>query len=166
MRAAAAGGTPLGEFVISSELAAESSRVWRHAVSPAGVNAEFRPLLRMTFPAGLDDLTEGWQPGTRRFRSWILALGFVPVDYDDICFDEVEPGRRFLERSVLLTQRVWIHERTVEPTATGCRLTDRVRFEPRWSWLAGVQGRLFRAVFGWRHRNLRRRFAAPPAREA
>jgi hypothetical protein len=46
----------------------------------------------------------------RAFRSWIFALGVVPIDYDDLTFVELEWGRRFLERSPMLTQREWQHE--------------------------------------------------------
>ncbi len=152
-----------GEFVVSSHLSAAPERVWRHAVSPAGVNRELRPLLRMTFPPDMADLTTGWKPGRRRFRSWLLLGGVLPVEYDELAFAEVEPGRRFLERSTLLSQRLWEHERTVEPTARGCRITDRVRFEPRIAWLAPLHAPVFRAVFRWRHRNLRRLFGGAEA---
>ena len=59
----------MNRFTVSSELAAAPEVLWRHAVSPSGVNLEFRPWLRMTFPAEVNDLAEGWQPGERRFRS-------------------------------------------------------------------------------------------------
>lgn len=125
---------------------------------PRGVNRELLPLLRMTFPTGIDDLTASFEPGRRLFRSWLLLFALLPVEYDDVVFEEVEPGRRFLERSSMATQRIWEHERTIEPTARGCRVTDRVRFEPRVRWLAPLQRPVFVLVFRWRHRNLRRRF--------
>jgi hypothetical protein len=153
----------LGEFIVSSNLAAEPEVLWRHAVSPSGVNRELRPLLRMTFPSGIGDLTASWQPGERLFRSWLLLACVVPVEYDDVVFEEVEPGRRFLERSALLTQRVWEHERIIEPVSRGCRVTDRVRFVPRLPWLAALYGSVFKAVFRWRHRNLRKRFGEAAA---
>jgi hypothetical protein len=137
--------------------------VWRHAVSPEGVNRELRPLLRMTFPAGTRDLTAGWQAGHRCFRSWLLLGGLLPVEYDDVTFVAVEPGRRFLERSALFSQRVWEHERVVEPAAGGCRLRDRVRFESRLPGLEPLAAPLFRAVFRLRHRNLRRLFGGGAA---
>ena len=127
-------------------------------MSPEGVNRELRPLLRMTFPSGTSDLTAGWRAGERRFRSWLLLAGLLPVEYDDVAFVEVEPGHRFLERSVLLSQRVWEHERIVEPAPLGCRLTDRLRFVPRAGWLSPLYAPVFRAVFELRHRNLRRIF--------
>ncbi len=147
------------EFAVSSLLAVEAEVLWRHAVSPDGVNRELGPLLRMTFPSGTSDLTASWQPGERLFRSRLLLLGLLPVEYDDVVFVEVEPGRRFLERSSMWTQRVWEHERTVEAQAGGSRITDRVRFEPRLPGLAPLQAPIFEAVFRRRHRNLRRLFA-------
>jgi len=44
----------------------------------------------------------------------------VPIDYDDLTFIELEPVRRFLERSPMLSQREWQHERVIE--AAGGRL--------------------------------------------
>lgn len=132
--------------------------MWGHAITPAGVNRELRPLFRMTFPAGASDLTDSWKPGERLWRSWLLLLGVLPVEYDDVSFAEVEAGRRFLERSSLLSQRLWEHERVIEPDAHGCRLTDRIRFEPRLPWLGFLYGLAFEAVFRLRHRNLRRLF--------
>ena len=84
----------------------------------------------------------------------------MPVDYDDVRFAEVEPGRRFLERSSLFSQRLWEHERVIEPRPHGCRITDRIRFESRLPWLASFYSPLFQAVFRLRHRNLRRLFGA------
>jgi len=144
-------------------VAAEPAVVWRHAVSPSGVNRELRPLLRMTFPSDIGDLTAPWQPGERLFRSWLLLGGVVPIEYDDIVFEEVESGHRFLERSTLLSQRVWEHERRIEPALGGSRVTDRVRFVPRCPCLAGVYRLVFRAVFRWRHHNLRGLFGETAA---
>jgi len=149
------------ELVASSTLAADPEAVWRHAVSPAGVNRELWPWLRMTFPADIGDLTRGWQPGELRFRSWLLLLGVLPVEYDDLGFAEVDAGRRFLERSRLATQALWEHERVVEPASGGARLTDRVRFVPRLRALAPVHAPVFQAVFWWRHRRLRALFGVP-----
>jgi len=156
--ASSIGEARLREFEISSELRGAPGTVWEHAISPAGVNRELRPLLRMTFPAHVTDIFASWQPGVRLFRSWILFGGVVPVEYDDLALVAVEPGRRFLERSSLLSQRVWEHERLIDPTPIGCRLTDRVRFAPRLPGLAPLYAFVFRAIFRLRHRNLRRIF--------
>jgi hypothetical protein len=146
------------DLEISSGLAASADVVWRRAVSPAGVNGELWPLVRMTFPSDVGDFTASWRPGEKLFRSWLLLGGVIPVEYDDLALIAVEPGRRFLERSSLLSQRVWEHERVIEPTQHGCRLTDRLRFEPRVPWLGAFHAFTFRLVFQLRHRNLRREF--------
>ena len=86
----------MSEFRVSTVLSATPDELWTHSTSPAGVNREFLPLCRMTFPPGLDDLVAGWRPGELRFRSWILLLGLIPIEYDDVVFVEVEPGRRLL----------------------------------------------------------------------
>lgn len=157
------GAVDLREFEVTSELRASPEAVWQHAISPSGVNREFWPLLRMTFPPNVSDLTAAWQPGQRLFRSWLLLGGVLPVEYDDLALVAVEPGRRFLERSSLLTQRVWEHERIISPMVGGCRLTDRLRFMPRLPCLGLVFALIFRAVFHLRHRNLRRKFGVAAA---
>jgi hypothetical protein len=145
-------------FSISSDLAVKADALWDAVVSPADINAEFRPLLKMTFPQGMDDVTADWQPGVTRFRSWILLGALIPVEYDNLNFDEVEPGHYFLERSSMWTQSLWEHRRELSPHADGTRLTDTVTFEPRLSVLAPVCFTLFRWIFRWRHRRLRRMY--------
>jgi hypothetical protein len=132
-------------------------------VSEEGINDELRPVLRMTMPAGLRGKTVATVAvGEPLGRSWILLGGLLPVDYDDLCLAELEPGRRFLERSRTLTFAVWEHERLIEPAGEGrCRVTDRLGFELKRP-LAAVPGcarlaeRVVRLLFGHRHRRLAR----------
>ena len=145
-------------FEISSRLEADAVQVWAHSTSPDGINREFRPLLRMTFPLGEEFPPPDWTPGRTLFRSRLLFLGFLPVEYDDVSLVEFEPGKRFLERSKMMSQKVWEHERIVTADGNGCSLTDRVGFEPRIRFLAPVYERAFRITFRLRHRNLRRIF--------
>ena len=146
----------------SSRVAAPAAVVWERAITEEGINHELRPWLRMTMPRGLrgatiDDVAVGEPLG----RSWILLGGVLPVDYDDLCLVEVEPGRRFLERSAMLSMRMWQHERIVEPAGPGaCEITDRLGFELRrpLRWVPGSR-RVARAIvsflFRHRHRRLR-----------
>jgi ligand-binding SRPBCC domain-containing protein len=146
------------EFRIASSLRAEPAAVWEWATSAEGINAELGPLLRMTVPRGLDNLDlHTLEPG-RLGRSWILLLGILPVDYDDIGLERVEPGRGFLERSTMLSQRLWEHERTVEPDGEGTRITDRVAWEARLPIPGRLLRPLFAATFRHRHRQLQRHF--------
>jgi ligand-binding SRPBCC domain-containing protein len=147
-------------FELSSRLSAPASVVWSHAASMRGVNRELFPLARMTHPRGLESLEGADVPlGRRAFRSWILFAGLLPIDYDDLTFVELGPGR-FLERSPMLSQREWQHERRVDAVDGGCVVTDRVRFVPRLAGLGPVFLPVFRLAFALRHRNLRRRFGA------
>ena len=149
------------QIEFSSRLAAPAAEVWAHASSMRGVNRELFPLARMTHPRELSAIEPGLVTlGQRAFRSWIFAFGLVPIDYDDLTLIELEPGRRFLERSPMLTQREWQHERVVEPAAGGSVLTDRVRFVPRAAVLGPLFLPVFRLAFRLRHWNLRRIFGA------
>jgi hypothetical protein len=130
------------ELRIASSLRAEPAAVWERAMSAEGINAELGPLLRMTVPRGLESLDlHALEPGPLG-RSWLLLFGFVPVDYDDIGLERVEVGRGFLERSTMLSQRLWEHERTIRPDGDGTVLG---------------------AVFRHRHRQLRRHFGGEAA---
>jgi ligand-binding SRPBCC domain-containing protein len=161
MRSAGSFGTDgdLPRFEVSSFVEAPPSTVWARVSTMAGVNAEFWPLLRMTHPLGMERIDGDVPIGRRAFRSWLLLFGVLPFDYDDLTFARVEPGRGFLETSTMLSQRRWIHERRLEPMPGGCRVVDRVRFEPRVRAAGPLLVRVFRAVFRYRHWRLRRAFA-------
>jgi ligand-binding SRPBCC domain-containing protein len=143
----------------STALAAPADRVWAHVTTLAGVNDELRPWMRMTAPRHLRDASLAELPLNERIcRSWVLLGGVVPFDYDDIQIVERGPGLRFLERSPMLSQRSWQHERWVEAVDGGCRLTDRLTFEPRMP--GGLVRRVIEAIFSHRHRRLVQRFGA------
>ena len=147
----------------SSELRADPDEVWRWVTTPRGVNHELGPWVRMTVPtAWAGSSIADVSSGTRLGRSWLLFLGIVPFDFDDLYVAEVAP-RRFLERSRLLSAPSWEHERSVVPTTLGCRVHDEVRLVPhRWVHAIGLsrlQLRLVGAIFTHRHRRLRVRFA-------
>lgn len=128
-------------------------------MSEEGINAELGPLLRMTVPRGLESLDlDAVEPGPLG-RSWVLLFGLVPIDYDDLGLVRIDPGRGFLERSTMLSQRFWEHERTIEPVADGvCTIADRVAWEPRLPLPGRLLRPLFSAFFRHRHRQLQRCF--------
>jgi ligand-binding SRPBCC domain-containing protein len=151
------------EFEVRSRLDASPGRVWERIITPEGINDELSPIVRMTIPRDLTRLDPAEVPlGRPLGRSWILLFGLIPFDYDDITLVRLEPGRGFLERSTMLSQRLWEHERTLDLASPGCRLTDRVRFEPRGPLPARLLKPIFRAVFRHRHRRLRRHFGGEP----
>jgi hypothetical protein len=141
-----------------SHLAAAPDTVWRRVTSVDGIDDEMAPLLRMTFPRGMRALSlDACVPGQRLCRSWLLLLRVLPIDRSDLTLVELEPGRRFLERSPMLSMAFWQHERIVAPSAQGTTVVDQLMFHPR--LLPRVLARASVALFfRHRHARLRRRF--------
>jgi ligand-binding SRPBCC domain-containing protein len=144
---------------VSTVVPAPQAAVWDRIASMAGVNHELGPLISMTAPDGIDQIAMDEVPlGRVWFRSRVSFLR-IPVDYDDLTIMELEPGRRFLERSKMRSMRVWQHERILEPAGEHTRVTDRLTLTPR----PLVSRRLARLVVGvifrHRHRRLTRWFS-------
>lgn len=147
------------ELVFESDLRAPRAEVWARISTAEGIADELAPWLRMTFPAEVEQLSESTVPiGRRLCRSWVLLLGVLPIDYDDVTLVELDPGKRFLERSRTASQREWVHERTVEPASEGCRLTDRLEVHPKVEFSRPLLERIVRAIFEHRHQRLVRHF--------
>jgi ligand-binding SRPBCC domain-containing protein len=148
-------------FVVerSSVLHADPHEVWTAVSTMEGVNRELAPWVRMTVPGAATGMRLEDAPlGRPVFTSWLLLLGVIPFDRHRLVLEEVEPGRRFLERSSSWIQRIWQHERIVESHPEGCRVTDRITVQPRLP-LVGVLARpLVDGLFRHRHRVLRRRY--------
>jgi ligand-binding SRPBCC domain-containing protein len=147
---------------VSSRLDAPPEAVWEWVITPEGINEELGPWLKMTVPGGSFDLNDV-ELGRPIGRSWVLLLGLIPVDFDDITLVELERGRGFLERSRMLSQRAWEHRRTVEPTEGATLITDSVSWEPRLPFPAGTLRPLFERLFRHRHGRLIKRFGGSPA---
>ena len=143
----------------STSVPAPAEDVWARVVTPAGINDEFWPWLTMSMPSGTIGLSiDGLELGRPVGRSWIRLFGVLPVDYDDLTIVELEPGRRFLERSRLFSAPHWQHERVVEPIDAGTsRVTDRLTFTPR-PGMGRLGPSIVRAIFAHRHRRLVRHF--------
>ena len=146
-------------FEIASRLEANADEVWDRATTPEGINDELRPLMRMTVPAGFTSLEpDRIELGEPIGRSWVLLGGVLPFDYDDITLVELEPGRRFVERGRMLSQRMWQHVRSVEPVDGGSVIRDAVAWEPKLPVSGRALRPLFATIFRHRHRRLRRHF--------
>jgi ligand-binding SRPBCC domain-containing protein len=141
---------------------AAAHAVWERIVDPEGINHEMRPWMTMTMPRRAKDLTVDTVPlGRPVGRAWLRLFGLIPCDFDHVNIVEIETGRRFLERSTMLSMRRWEHERTLTPVAGGTRVHDRVTLSPRLPvpGLAALVARLVNAFFKHRQRRLRRYFA-------
>ncbi len=142
-------------LTFKSKLAVPAEESWRWAVSVDGISSELRPLLKMTTPRNVKSLLDlDIRLGQRLFRSWILLFGILPVDRSDLTLVELEPGRRFLEQSPMLSMLLWRHERIVTPIAGGSTITDRLEFRPRFS--KRLTRWFVKKLFTHRHAVLRR----------
>jgi len=83
------------EIVTTSELRAAPESVWARVSSLQGINHELGPWMRMTAPRGAELSVDAVPLGQRWFRSWILLLGVLPFDYDDLCLERIDAGRGF-----------------------------------------------------------------------
>ncbi len=148
------------EVRFESELRATPPEVLAEIATIEGVNRELRPLMVMTVPRELREQSLFSAPvGQRLFRSWLLLGGIVPVDYDDISLESVDPESGFQESSTMLSMRVWRHERrVVARSPSGSRVVDRIELVPRLAATGPLLERVVRLVFEHRHRRLRERF--------
>jgi hypothetical protein len=140
----------------TTEVPAPAGAVWARVTSMEGVNHELRPWMRMTVPRAARGLTLDTVELNRPVgRSWVLALGVIPFDYDKVTLVERGPGLRFLERSPMGSMRLWQHERVVEPRGdAACAITDRLTFEPRLPGSTRLVRGLIERIFAHRHRRL------------
>jgi ligand-binding SRPBCC domain-containing protein len=151
----------MSDVEVSSVVEAPQPAVWDRIASFEGVNHELGPWLRMTAPADVRAIDPEQVPvGRKWFRSWVLLLGVIPVDYDDLVIVEIDPGAGFLERSSMLTMRMWQHDRRLNPEGDGTRVTDRLTFTPRLLVPRPLARAVVRFLFGHRHRRLRAWFSA------
>jgi ligand-binding SRPBCC domain-containing protein len=145
-----------------SHIDASAARVWARVITPEGINDELRPWMTMSLPRRTGPLTIDTIPvGTPIGRSWLRLFGVVPFDYDHLMIAELEPGRRFLEESTMLSMSLWRHERTVTPDDDGADVHDRITFRlrPPLRLAAPVVAAGIGALFTHRHRRLARHFS-------
>jgi hypothetical protein len=145
----------LRTFELGSRLSIQADRFWQ-SQSLATVNAELHPTYRMSAPPELlDRPIAEWPAKPDGLKSWILYRGLIPVDrhlFGTIAFPA---PTTFVETSSSWLNRVWRHERTVQPMGAGCEVTDKVSFEPRLAFLGPWQKALYIMAFRRRHANLK-----------
>ncbi|MBI5845955.1 MAG: hypothetical protein HZB23_14945 [Deltaproteobacteria bacterium] len=147
--------TPTSVFTITTRLTASPEKIWQRVTTPEGIAHELYPWLSMTFPKSVKALTPETVPlGKRLCRSWVLLFGVIPVDYDDVTLVELDPPRRFLEKSPMLSMAHWSHERTIAPAPGGASLTDTLTFAPRLALAAPLAKIIVKALFTHRHSRL------------
>ncbi len=143
---------------------ASAKEVWAWSTSIKGIKAEMWPVLKITFPKGMTHIGEDTTLDKPLCRCQFLLLGIFPIDMSKLTFVELDPGRRFVEQSPLLSMRSWRHERIVTPTAGGTTVTDNLTFSPR---VAGpLVGWFVKLFFEHRHAVLAKAFASDMSKAA
>ncbi|TQK11283.1 hypothetical protein [Herbaspirillum sp. SJZ107] len=117
-----------------SKVATSPEELWDWSTSVRGVDAEMGPVLKLDFPKGMTHIPrDGSGLGKPLGNCKFLLFGLLPVDLSRLTFVEVEPGRRFVEQSPLLSMKSWRHERTIAPGPDGTEVVDRLEFTPRFA---------------------------------
>jgi ligand-binding SRPBCC domain-containing protein len=141
-----------------SKLPRTPGELWNWSTSVQGVAVEMAPILKLDFPNGMTHIPQdGGSLGKPLGNCKFLLFGILPVDLSRLTFVEVEPGRRFVEQSRLLSMKQWRHERVIAPDGDGTRVTDTLEFTPRFGTrlVAWFTSQLFRH----RHARLQRQFS-------
>jgi hypothetical protein len=141
-------------------VAASPDQVWSRVSTMQGVNAELLPILRMTYPPALSNLDSAPPEllGKLAFKSWVLLLGWLPVDRHFLSLEALYSGQGFDERSQSWSQKVWIHRRRLQKIPEGTSVVDELEFEPRLGFAAPFLRWFIARVFAHRHRQLQRQF--------
>ena len=140
-----------------SKVARTPGELWKWSTSVRGVDAEMAPVLKLDFPKGMTHIPEdGDSLGRPLGNCKFLLFGLIPVDLSRLTFAVVEPGRRFVEQSPLLSMKYWRHERVIQPGADGTRVVDNLEFTPRFA--TGMVTWFISKFFQHRHAVLERQF--------
>lgn len=139
---------------ITSRVPQPVQELWPIVTSAAGVNAELRPLISMTFPSGGFDFSSAPlnQP---LFSSWILLFGFLPFDRHTFVLHQLGP-LHFIETSHTLLQRTWRHERYLTDQGDSTEVRDVVTVVPRLTFMRPLTNLVVAAIFRHRHKRLAR----------
>jgi len=156
-------GTHERAFSIATRFAnVDADRLWRHAASWAGINAELAPI-RMSHPSDQQSIDEIPADGQVHLVSRISLFG-VPIDRHAFSLVERVPGSHFSEVSSNLLMSRWTHHRSITTLDAGdVHLTDRCSFVPRTPFTGPVLLGVYKRVFARRHVALRRSFGGVPA---
>ena len=113
----------------------------------------------MTAPRGIENIKDiKITPGQALFQSRIYLFWLLPIDHSELTLMEMKEGEGFVEQSPMGSMKLWRHERRIVPTAGGCKVTDRLTFEPQRA--ATITAWFIRTVFNHRHKVLRRNLNA------
>lgn len=145
-------------FELEVSLPVDANALSEALLTMNGVNFELGPWLRMSAPAewGTKPIYE-WPTQAPIFTSRIFFLGFIPIDLHRFRFISVGTSG-FEESSSALLNRVWAHQRSIQPYAEGSKVIDQVSYEPKSKLLGRILKPIYRATFAHRHKRLKSKY--------
>lgn len=149
------------QLTFATKVPASAEEVWAWSTSISGIKSEMEPILTMTFPNEMTHIGKDTTLRKPLCRCKFLLFGIIPIDMSRLTFVELEPGRRFVEQSPLLSMHSWRHERVVTPAGEGACVTDRLEFSPRFA--SPIVAWFVKLFFGHRHAVLSRSFRGAAA---
>ena len=146
-------------LTFTTTLAQPPEKVWAHATSLEGINAEIAPLLRIATPPGVKDLAtlKDFLATGRPLTAMLMGGGWLPLTWWEPRVELLE-GMRFVERSSMPPFVLWRHERELKPAGAGTEVVDRITLAPRFPWPEPVVQGFVEQLFLHRHRRLKEMF--------
>lgn len=140
-------------LTFKTHVRASSQEAWQWITSVDGISKELSPLLKMTTPKHVSDISATEiQMGKPLFVSILLLFKVFPVDYSKLTLVSLETEHGFVEQSTMGSMKLWRHERSIFAKESGCEIEDVLTFEPRFF---GRVTRVFvEQLFKHRHRML------------
>ena len=143
-----------------SELSTSSDKIWESITSVKSIRKEIQPFFTMTAPQHIKSLGDiKLALGKPLFRSYVLLLGIIPIDYSDMTLLELEEKLGFVEQSPMKSMKLWRHERSIKPHHSKpdtVILIDKLIFQPRRAKI--LVKKFIEVVFTHRHKVLKKHF--------
>lgn len=144
-------------ITFESTVPATPLELWNWSTSVQGIGTEMAPILKLHSREGSIDVPQNQDSlGKVLGKCTFLLFGILPIDQSKLTFVEVEPGRRYVEQSPLLSMKRWRHERIIAPGIDGTSVIDKLDFTPR--FFGGFAKWFISRLWKHRHAVLRRQF--------
>lgn len=140
-------------LTFKTEVLASKEKTWEWITSVDGISKELSPLLKMTTPKNVSDISSvEINTGEPLFVSIVLLFGFFPIDYSKLTLLKIDIGEGFIEQSPMGSMKVWRHERSIFSKEKGCEVKDVLNFQPR--FFSSLLCVFVKQLFNHRHRML------------
>ena len=121
------------------------------------LNRELRPVMYMTCPNDYKEKPfDEYPAGIHTFKSYVLFLGFIPIERTNIKMIQIFPGRGFSEDSTMIFSSSWKHKRILISDGDGTIVTDELDITHRLIIFKPVLWLFANMIFFVRHGKLKK----------